>query len=269
MVRVKKALMLALMVMTTMLMAVPVFADTLTADQISKIQSYLGTKAGTDGSLPSELQAYVSESSGENTTPVTYTYKDSSGQTVEKTIYVNNATANNFITSASNDSSIVQGNVNSIIGEVGLTANTSQATVMMSGITPIISLFVGIIAWVIVIFLPIMSGLDILYLTVPLFREKADEIKSSNQGANNAMVKTRNGETKVRWISDEAQYAVKFASYEDGKSPLSIYLKKRAWAYILIAIVLFMFLTGNIQILTQIAVKAVSGVMQVLGGLAQ
>ena len=77
-----------------------------------------------------------------------------------------------------------------------------------------------------------------------------------------------NGEAKLRFVSDEAQYAVNnSATIESGKSPLTTYLAKRIWAYIAVSIILFMFFTGQINIITEIAMGVVKFIMEALSSL--
>jgi hypothetical protein len=80
--------------------------------------------------------------------------------------------------------------------------------------------------------------------------------------------KKANGETKLRFVSDEAQYAVQECSLESGKNPLISYFSKRIIAYICVAIILFMFLTGNISLITNMALKVVNGVISVFSSLS-
>ncbi|WP_130849183.1 hypothetical protein [Intestinimonas timonensis] len=76
-----------------------------------------------------------------------------------------------------------------------------------------------------------------------------------------------NGGIKLRFVSDEAVYVVENCNVNQGKSPLTAYLDKRIWAYIIVSVVLFILLTGNINIFTNIALKIVSYIMQVLAAL--
>ena len=80
--------------------------------------------------------------------------------------------------------------------------------------------------------------------------------------------KDANGNATLRFVTDDAQYAVSQGTVESGKSPWGIYFRKRVMSYVLLAIVLFILLTGNISLITNIALNIVSGIMNVLSGLA-
>lgn len=260
-----------LAMMLVMMVSMPVFAETLSESQLKSVKEYLGANASSkDGSLPASFGSYISETGGDNTTEVTYTYKDENGTEQQRTVYINNESANKLSNKAATNTQAVKNNIDSIVTAVNVTPDTEHATEMMSSAQPIINIFVGLIVYGILIGLPILTALDLFYLTIPAVREKCDEIKNNNMGSSNLAVKTsrRTGETKLRWISDEAQYAVKFASYEEGKSPLAVYAKKRAGAHIVLAILITIFLTGNIQILMQLGVTLVSGLMSVFVGVA-
>ena len=77
----------------------------------------------------------------------------------------------------------------------------------------------------------------------------------------------KDGNTKLTFITDDAQYAVTAAdTVQSGKSPFVIYLKKRALAFVLLAIVIFILLTGNIGIFATLALKLVQGLLDFLQG---
>lgn len=152
------------------------------------------------------------------------------------------------------------------VGEVlGIEADTSAAAAMLSGFTPVLSLMLGIIVTLITVFMTVFSAFDIAYIAFPVFRNKCEDAKVNGGG----LARTKsNGETQLRFVTDDAQYAVQQGSVESGKSPWAIYFKKRVMSYILLAIILFILMTGNITLITNIAVNIVAGIMDVLGGLA-
>lgn len=145
-------------------------------------------------------------------------------------------------------------------------ADVEAAGVALSGLREVVAMIVGLIAYLIVLGMTLFTTLDICYITMPVFRNKADEMVQ--RGGVMSRVDNRTGETTHRWITDDARYAVANATIESGKSPLAIYLGKRIWAYILLAIVLFILLTGNIQLIVNIAINFISGLIEVLEGLA-
>ena len=149
--------------------------------------------------------------------------------------------------------------------DVDVKADVGSANDLVSGFEPVINLVIGILAWLIVIGLPLITAIDVAYITIPFFREKNEEIRASG---NKAMTKTgKDGSTKLRWISDEAQHAVETTDLENGKSPLKIYLTHRIGAFVMVAIILYLLIGGQITVVTQLAVRLVSGIMSILGGL--
>lgn len=151
-------------------------------------------------------------------------------------------------------------------GGIKIEANTGEASNMLSGFVPVVNIILGVVTVGITLGLALYTAFDICYIVFPVFRNKCEDDKVNGNGR---MVKTsNNGETKLRWVSDEAQYVVRNCSIESGKSPLSSYLTKRIGAYVGVTIVLFILLTGNISIITNIVLKFVSGIVDVLQGLA-
>lgn len=159
------------------------------------------------------------------------------------------------------------GNVSNITDGLNVTADTNTAAVLLSGFTDIISLGLGVIATLVIVGMTVFSAFDIAYIAFPVFRNKCEDAKVN--GGNSMMTKKNsNGETGLRWVTDDAQYAISQGTIENGKSPWAIYFKKRVMSYILLAIILFILLTGNISLITNIALKVVSGIMNVLNGMA-
>ena len=154
-----------------------------------------------------------------------------------------------------------------LTNNLDINADTAGAGVMLSGLAPIINLFLGIIATFIMFGMAISSSLDICYIAFPVFRNKCEDMKA--EGNKHGTKKGANGEVKLRWVTDDAQYAVNATVTEgNGKSPWTLYFKKRVAAYIFLTIIMFILLTGNITLITDIALKVVSGIMNVLQSLA-
>lgn len=164
------------------------------------------------------------------------------------------------------DNEKTNSNMQTLTNGLNITADTVGATAIMSGFAPIISLVVGVLVTLVTVGMTVFSALDICYIAFPVFRNKCEDAKTNGGGG---MVKTSaNGETKLRFITDEAIQAVSEATTDGNKSAWAIYFKKRVMSYILLAIVLFILMTGNISLITGIALNIVSGIMNVLGGLA-
>lgn len=170
------------------------------------------------------------------------------------------------ITQSQNNSKTVDG-VTDITDGLNIVADTGGAAAMMQGFSPIISLVLGIIVTLITMGMTLFSAFDIAYIAFPVFREKCEQAKVDG-GRSVHTKQSANGDTKLRFVTDDAQYAVRQGTIENGVSPWGIYFKKRVMSYILLAIILFILLTGNISLITNIAIKIVSGIMNVLGGLA-
>lgn len=168
-------------------------------------------------------------------------------------------------TALKNDATV--DDVSNITDGLKIGADTAGATALLSGFAPIISLVVGVIVVLVTMGMTLFTAFDIAYIAFPVFRNKCEEQKM--MGGNNIMTKKgANGESSLRFVTDDAQYAVSQGTIESGKSPWGIYFRKRIMSYILLAIILFILLTGNISLITNIALNVVSGIMNVLGGLA-
>lgn len=146
--------------------------------------------------------------------------------------------------------------------DFNIKADLEGAGVALSGLEQVVSVLIGVICYGVVIGMTLFTALDLCYITMPVFRNKCEDMK---QSGNSVMTKTgANGETKFRWVTDEAVYAVQTCAVDTGKSPLTVYLGKRVFAYILLAIVIYILFTGNIQLLANIAVNFVAGIMDAL-----
>lgn len=156
--------------------------------------------------------------------------------------------------------------VSTITDGLNIGADTAGATALLSGFAPIISLVVGVIVVLVTMGMTLFTALDIAYIAFPVFRNKCEEQKMNGTGYN--VKKDSNGNVSLRFVTDDAQYAVSEGTIENGKSPWGIYFRKRIMSYVLLAIVLFILLTGNISLITNIALNIVSGIMNVLSGLA-
>lgn len=152
--------------------------------------------------------------------------------------------------------------------DFNLEPDTETASKALDGFKPILSTFLGVLVVLITIGMTIFSAFDIAYIAFPVFRNKCEDAKQTGSGIMASKKQGKNGETKLRFVSDEAQYAVEAAdTIESGKNPFSIYFGKRVVSYVLLAIILFILLTGNINLITNIAVRIVSGILELLQGI--
>lgn len=148
---------------------------------------------------------------------------------------------------------------------LGVEADTEGAMAAMEGFVPVINIILGAITVIITMLLAVFTAFDVCYITFPVFRNKCEEQKASGQGM--MVGKTANGGTKLRWVSDEAQFVVDQCNVDSGKSPLAAYLGKRIFSYIAVSIILFILLTGNINVITNLALKIVSYIVDMVSSL--
>lgn len=118
------------------------------------------------------------------------------------------------------------------------------------------SFLLGALAIWISAFLMVITSCDIAYITIPAFQETVR--RKHWDGAENA---------KFRCISHDARDAVTESSLTNGEtSALAIYLKKRIKTYIICSIMLGVCVLGT-DLVVDIAVKIVSGILKGFGGL--
>ena len=154
--------------------------------------------------------------------------------------------------------------VTSALGD--LNPDLNGAGTALEGFKPTIELILGAMVILISIGMTIFSAFDICYIAFPTFRNTCENAKQTGQGVM-ASNKTnpQTGEAKLRFVSDDAQYAVASSqTVETGKNPFAVYFKKRIVSYMLLAILVFILLTGNITVLTRLAVNLVSGILELI-----
>lgn len=156
--------------------------------------------------------------------------------------------------------------VNDLTSGFNIQADTESASKILSGFESIISLALGIITIVIILGTTVFTGFDIIYIAWPLFREKCEDAKVS--GKKGMTKRDRNGNTQLRWVTDDAQYAVRHGVLEEGQNPWILYLQKRVVTIVMLGVLLYILLSGNISVIVQLAIKVTKGIMDVLGNLA-
>lgn len=152
-----------------------------------------------------------------------------------------------------------------ISSALDIKADINGASQTLSGLQPFITQILGIICYIAILAMAIFTSFDICYITMPVFRGKMEN-KASHGGMGTRESKAT-GERKVALITDDAIQAVE-ESANSGKKPLVIYLTKRIGSYIAIAIVIYLLMSGNISLIVELALKAVSGLMEQLAKLA-
>jgi hypothetical protein len=156
----------------------------------------------------------------------------------------------------------VQANISAgLLSQAGVTPDTGTAMNLISGIMPMVNTLLGLIVVVISIGMTIFSALDIIYLAFPAFRSKIDE---QIEGGGKGTKQNKNGTTSSKWVTDDAVVAVK-ETLEDGLQPWGAYFKRRVLAYIFLAVILFILLTGNIFAITTLVTNALQGLFSSLG----
>ena len=147
-----------------------------------------------------------------------------------------------------------------------VSADTKGAVDILMGFQPLIRLVIGLAAVAVSVGMTLFTSLDLLYINMPVFRNATEEMKQSGKGI--MVGQDKNGDAKLKWVTQDAQFAVTKATMESGKNPNLIYLGKRIISFVLVAIVIYILLTGNITLITNIAIRWVGGIIDALGGLA-
>lgn len=141
-------------------------------------------------------------------------------------------------------------------------ADLTTAARILEPVSGAVSTVVGIAVVLITLLMTLNTAFDIAYIAFPVIRGKMIDSKNSGGGMSK---KNADGSTSLRFVTDEAQFAVEqVTTQNNGGNAMAIYFKKRVVSYVLLAIMLFILLTGNISLITDLAVKVVMGLMNVL-----
>lgn len=158
----------------------------------------------------------------------------------------------------------IDSKVSDLSSNLGIQADTQTASKMMEGIIPVINIVIGGLVILISIGMTIFSAFDLCYIAFPVFRNKCENAKQSGNGLMTKKNKAT-GESSLRFVSDDAQYAVVAAdTTESGKNPFIIYFGKRIISYVVLAILLFILFTGNITLFTNLAIQLVQGILDLI-----
>ncbi len=157
-------------------------------------------------------------------------------------------------------SNVIQG----VNNNLSLKPDTQTAMTGLSGFLPAINLILGLIVTVITAGMTLLTACDVFFISFPPFRGLCEDMKAEGKNVSTSRSE-KSGETKLKFISDEAEYAIRSAeTAQTGKSPLIVYLQKRSVAIIMTTVVLFILITGNLDVVTNIALKAVSGILNII-----
>lgn len=261
----KKMLMLFSLAMA-LTMTVPSFSITVFAALDESVKSYLdehyeGGSGGKNDCAASVSKYFVTKADAKNTQPIQI---GTSTNVVVLYYDPANEDAINAAVRKVNESSDITSKVNDMTAGFNINADVETASVMLGGLSGFVSIVIGLICVLVTLGVTFYTGIDIMYLAFPVFRGKCEESKESG----GVMAKKEaNGNVKMRWISDEAQYVAQKATLNDGKNPYIAYLWKRSIAYVFIVVMLFIFMTGNISLITNLGLRAVSGLLEVLQGI--
>lgn len=177
------------------------------------------------------------------------------GPTYDVTVYVHNdadSAALGKISAHATQGLLNQANVN---------PDTGTAMGLLSGIMPAINVVLGLMVVVISIGMTVFSALDIIYLAFPAFKLMVDN--SIEQGGKGTRT-TKDGTVTSRWVTQDAIMAAQDAENTHG-SPWGPYFKRRILAYVFLAAILFILLTGNIFSITTLVTNALQGLFNSLG----
>ncbi len=189
----------------------------------------------------------------------------------QMTYYYKSSDTNAIIASAGLNASLDEASdkLDEAMGQVNITPDTAGASNIMSGLIPVVNVLVGIAVVIIPLWLSLYTGMDILYLAFPMFRSFAsDKLESGKSGA---MVKQgSNGEPKYRFISDDAVRAYQQCIVDGGnKQPYIKYGLSRAWAYILLATIVVVLITGNYDVFIRAGMNLGEGIIDLVSSIGQ
>lgn len=247
--RVRKSLTVLVLTLVMMLSSsLAVFAESLSeyvskhdssSSEIASISSYLETEEP-DGSFE------------------TVTTKDGQTYYVETK---NVSKAENKIKSIA-ESGEVDETVRQISDNFDISPDFDYAGKILAPLNRLVSTVVGIAVVAITLLMTVNTAFDIAYIAFPVLRGMMIDSKNSGGAMSK---KGADGSVSLRFVTDEAQFAVEQATTGNGGgNAMTTYFKKRIFSYIILSIMLFILLTGNISLITNLAVKVVSGLMSVL-----
>ena len=230
--------------LVALMMSVMMFGSTLTVSAAvsSETQNYIVENYE---QLNSNIKKNLKTSSNGMKNPCVITLKDGTALYYEE---VDSLKIDNLVENLQ-DSKNATANVNDALTGLEIGADTKTASEMLSGVTPIISTFLGLAVILITLFMTIFSAIDIVYIVFP---------------ATRGFLENANSKTKIQIVTDDAMVAVKQSSIENGKTPMGAYFGRRVISYIILSVMLFIILTGNISLITNLALRVVSGLLEIL-----
>lgn len=247
---------LALAIAGTMTTISPVTAYAATEEEIKEyIQSDSYADGADDGILTKKEYNKLSSDDKKNYTEVQIT--DADGDTTKYYYNTSTSAVSDTLTDSTFDS----------LSQFNLKADVDGAANIMSGFTKVFQYGLGILVTLITIGMTVFTGFDIAYIAFPAVRQWFDTQKENGtKGMTRTDAKT--GATKLTLVTEDAQFAVVSADMANtGKSPFVIYLQKRVISFVVLAVLLFVLLTGNINVITNIGVKLAAGFIKLIQGI--
>lgn len=162
------------------------------------------------------------------------------------------------------DAAKAKSKVNAIGNGLDFNPDIGGATDMLQGFMKPLSLIVGVICVVAMTAVTVFTASDILYMTIPILREKCDAATANHSGLGK---ESSGGGTRPRWVTDEAYASVQEAT-TSGKNMFTVYIKKRGAAVIFQAVAIYILLTGNITMLSNVLINIIGSIMGALSSLA-
>lgn len=249
------------------IMTVSIFATTLVAFAANSVEEAAQKYGYGAPEQKSQVTSYLHPNSSDTyNTPVvcpdgnTYYYDAGQAQSI-----IDSATKIEGTNQKASEGQKAVEDYSSEIGDLGLKADVGTATGMLSGFMGVLRTLLGIIVVLISVGMTVFSAFDLCYIAFPVFRNTCEDHK---QNGGMMAKQGKNGESKLRFVSDDAQYAVVAAdTTQSGKNPFVIYFGKRLLSYLVLAILLFILLTGKVTVFTDIAIRLVSGLINILQGI--
>ena len=248
------SLITAMMISFSAVIMVPmtVFADA------AAVQNAVNQKCDDGNFLPSGISGYFSETQTSEKSEAV-----SLGAKVKKTYYYNPAEEEKILEKIN-----IQANtedINAALDQFNYKADVASAAGYLDGFKRPLEIFLGIMVTLITIGMTVFTTLDLCYIAFPVFRGKMDDAKAS--GTKGLTRSGKDGETKLNFITEDAQYAMTAANMaETGQNPFLIYAKKRVLSFIILAILLFILVTGKINVFANLGIKLANGILNVLSG---
>ena len=150
------------------------------------------------------------------------------------------------------DAEVAKARVGQAVSGIDLRPDIVGASKALDGLSEPLEMVVGVIFIVVMMGLTVFTALDLLYLTMPIMREKM-------AGADGA---------KSKWITREAIRAVRLCEVDGSeKNSIVTYLRLRIWAFIAVGIVIYIFATGNISLIVNVVLNIVGSFIGALEGL--